>query len=80
MSDLLIEIVTLLTDGLSAMATGIGEGLSNLVQGIFVNAPEVDGDPYTLTTFGGVCIIFAAVSLTIGLSRFVVNWVTSFGN
>jgi len=73
MSTLLQEIISILVGGISGMAQGIGEGLSTLVQKIFLNS---DGN---LSTYGGVIIVFAGISLAVGLSRFVVNWVSSLG-
>lgn len=58
MSAVLNEIITLLVAGISGIATGIGEGLSQLVQTIFLKmgtGGEVEG----LSVFGGVIIIFA---------------------
>lgn len=80
MSAVLTEIVQLLTSGLSQMATGIGAGLQALVTNIFLTGAGTEQDPYKLSIFGGVIIIFAGVSLAVGLSRFIVNWVTSMGN
>ncbi len=81
MSGLMTEIISLLFGGLTASATAIGGGLSAYVTAIFATA-TVSGDTttYALTTFGGLIIIFAGISLAIGLSRWVLNWVTSFGN
>ena len=76
LSAVLSEIITLLTSGLTQMATGIGGGLTALVTSVFL---EGDGDTQKLSVFGGVIVIFAGVSLAIGLSRWVVNWVTTLG-
>lgn len=76
MSAVLSEIITLLTSGLTQMATGIGGGLTALVTSIFL---EGEGDAAKLSVFGGVIVVFAGISLAIGLSRWVVNWVTSLG-
>lgn len=78
MTELLQEIVSLLVSGISQIATGIGSGLSELVQQIFVTVGE--NGATSLSTFGGVVIIFGGVALAIGLSRFVVNWLSSWGN
>lgn len=78
MTELLQEIVSLLVSGISQIATGIGSGLSSLVQNIFVVVG--DNGATSLSTFGGVVIIFGGVALAIGLSRFVVNWISSWGN
>lgn len=77
MSGVLTEIVTLLTAGISGMASGIGQGLQSLVTNIFLDST---GSSPALSTFGGVIVIFGAVALAIGLSRFIVNWLTSWGN
>lgn len=80
MTALLTEIIDILVGGITGIASGIGSGLSDLVKAIFVNGTGTEGDPYALTVFGGLVIVFAGISLAIGLSRFIVNWVTSFGN
>lgn len=77
MSSVLQEIVSLLVSGISQLATGIGSGLKSLVEAIFL---DTTGNTPTLTTFGGIIVVFAGVALAIGLSRWVVNWLTSFGN
>ena len=76
MTAVLTEIIELLVAGISGIATGIGTGLGNLVTSIFL---DTTGDGMKLSTFGGVIVVFAGVSLAIGLSRWVVNWVTSLG-
>ena len=76
MTAVLTELIGLLVGGLTAMATGIGEGLSALVTSIFL---EVNGDTQSLSAFGAVVGIFAGVSLAVGLSRWVVNFVASLG-
>lgn len=77
MSGVLQEIITLLVSGISQMATGIGSGLKSLIESIFL---DTSGTTPALSTFGGVIVVFAGVALAIGLSRWVVNWLTSFGN
>ena len=78
MSALLLEIINLLTEGIPAYAEGIGSGLAALAENIFVTVGE--GGAMQLSTFGGLAVIFAGIALTLGLSRFVLEWVTSFGN
>lgn len=78
MTQILTEIISILVSGISGIATGIGGGLTDLVQAIFL---EVGAEGATqLSTFGGLIVVFAGISLAIGLSRWVVNWVTSLGN
>lgn len=76
MSAVVTEIITTLTSGIAGIATGIGTGLSTLVKSIFLDAT---GETTKLSMFGGLIVVFAGVSLAIGLSRWVVNWVTSLG-
>lgn len=78
MTALLQEIISLLVAGISGLATGIGSGLTELVQAIFLETGAEGA--VTLSTFGGLIVVFAGISLAIGLSRWVVNWVTSLGN
>ena len=77
MSAILTEIISLLVAGISGIASGIGTGLTELVQSIFL--VEGTGGAMELSTFGGLIVVFAGVSLAIGLSRWVVNWLTSLG-
>ena len=78
MTTILQEIIALLVAGITGLASGIGAGLSELVQSIFLKVSE-SGQIEGLSTFGGLIIVFAGVSLAIGLSRWVLNWVTSLG-
>ena len=76
--DIVVEIIQILVAGFTQMATGIGGGLNDLAQSIFL-AEGTEG-AVTLSNFGQLIIAFGAVALAIGLSKFVVNWLTSFGN
>lgn len=76
MTALLTEIISLLVGGIQGVATGIGGGLSTLAKSIFLDVTETST---TLSVFGGLIVIFAGISLAIGLSRWVVNFVTSLG-
>lgn len=77
MTALLTEIISLLVGGIKGVATGIGEGLSTLASAIFMQAGAEGAQG--LSVFGALIIIFAGISLAIGLSRWVVNFVTSLG-
>lgn len=76
MADILQEILSLLVSGITTLATGIGSGLQSLVTSIFI---DNSGETQQLTTFGGLIVIFAGISLAIGLSRWVMKFVTSLG-
>ncbi|MEM4935059.1 MAG: hypothetical protein QXY78_03920 [Thermoplasmata archaeon] len=77
MTSVLQEIITLLTSGITQVASGIGGGLQELVEGIFLDS---SGASPVLSTFGGVIIIFAGIALALGLCRWVTNWISSMGN
>lgn len=72
-ANILVQIIQLLVSGLVEMAKGIGSGLSAFVENIFVSSAGV------LTTFGTLVVVFAGIALAIGLSRWVLNFVTSLG-
>ena len=78
MNAILTEIMALLTSGIKGLASGIGAGLTELVQAIFLKVGE-NGAVEGLSTFGGLIVVFAGISLAIGLSKWVVNWVASLG-
>lgn len=78
MTTILQEIISILVAGITGLATGIGTGLKSLVESIFLEVSE--GAVTGLSTFGGLIVVFAGISLAIGLSKWVVNWVTSLGS
>lgn len=73
MTTLLTEIIGLLVGGFSTFATGLGTGIGDYVNALFVTESN------NLTTFGGIVVVFAAIALTMSLSRWVLNFVTSLG-
>lgn len=79
MSTVLQEIVSILVSGIQGIATGIGTGVTTLVQAIFLTGEGTQASPYALSTFGGIVIVFAGIALAIGLCRWVMNFVTSLG-
>lgn len=80
MTALLSNIIEILVGGITGIATGIGSGLQELVKSIFVSGSGTTESPYTLTVFGGLIVVFAGIALAVGLSRWVMNFVTSLGN
>ena len=76
MQSILTQIVNLLTGGITGVASGVGQGVSTLVSDIFITGT---GDSQTLSVFGGIIVVFAGVSLAIGLCRWVMNFLTSLG-
>ena len=80
MQAVLSEIVSLLVGGIQGIATGIGQGLQQLVTAIFLTGEGTQASPYALSVYGGVIVVFAGISLAIGLCRMIVYWVSSLGN
>ena len=73
-------IIEILVGGISGVATGIGQGLSTLAQSVFLQTTgEGAQAATTLSTFGVLVVVFAGISLAIGLSRWVVNFIASLG-
>ena len=75
MTEILKQIIDILVSGITGIASGIGSGLTTLAQSIFLGS-----EPGTLTVFGGLVVVFAGISLAIGLCRWVVDWITSLGS
>lgn len=70
------EIVDILVGGLTGMASGIGQGLNAMVQDLFITTTE---GVSSLSTFGVVVVIFAGISLAVGLTTLVTKWIMSLG-
>lgn len=70
-------IIEILVSGITGVATGIGQGFSDLAEGIFLT---MVGDTTQLSVFGTLIIVFAGISLALGLCRWVVNFLGSLGN
>lgn len=74
MTAILQQIIEILVAGISGIATGIGQGLTTLAQSLFLGT-----EAGSLSVFGGLVVVFAGISLAIGLCRWVVDWITSLG-
>lgn len=74
--EILQAIIQILVGGITEVAKGIGAGLSELAQSIFLTGT---GDAQTLSVFGVLIVCFAGISLAVGLCRWVVNFVSSLG-
>ena len=73
-------VIEILVGGITEVAKGIGSGLSTLAQSVFLSTTGTgETAQTTLSTFGVLIIVFAGISLAIGLSRWVVNFVASLG-
>ena len=78
--EMMKSIIEILVGGITEMAKGIGGGLSTLAQSIFLQTTGEGAQATTsLSTFGILIVVFAGISLAVGLSRWVVNFVASLG-
>ncbi len=77
MSAVLTEIINLLTSGLSTYAKAFGQSLADAVEAIFIVKSEAGA--MSLSTTGGVIVIFAGLALAIGLTKLVFNWIVTLG-
>ena len=78
--EMMKSIIEILVGGITEMAKGIGGGLSTLAQSIFRQTTGEGASATTsLSTFGILIVVFAGISLAVGLSRWVVNFVASLG-
>ena len=78
--EMMKAIIEILVGGITEMAKGFGGGLSTLAQSIFLQTTGEGASATTsLSTFGVLIVVFAGISLAVGLSRWVVNFVASLG-
>lgn len=73
---ILTEIIGILVGGISGVADGLGQGLSTLASSIFLTG---SGETQSLSVMGTLIVVFAGISLALGLARWVLNFVTSLG-
>lgn len=73
--EILNAVIEIIVGGLVSMGQAIGGALSSMAQAIFLQGT---GDAQTLSTFGVLIIVFAGISLSMSLTRWVVNFCTSF--
>lgn len=74
------SVIELLVGAIKGIGQGIGSGLSALAESIFlVTTGTGEAAVTSLSTFGAIVIIFAGISLAFGLTRWVLNFITSLG-
>jgi hypothetical protein len=75
-SALISEIIEILTGGIVGVSSAVGTGLSTLAQDIFFATGE---GATGLSVLGTCIVVFAGISLALGLCRWVLNFFTSLG-
>lgn len=78
MTAVLTEFIGLLVGGISTMAQGIGTGLQEAVEALFLNTSS-EGAVTGLSTFGGVVAIFGGIALAVGFTTLIFRWIQSIG-
>lgn len=73
------EIVQILVSGITGLAQGIGSGLNDMAQALFLSGSGTESSPYTLSTFGAIVAVFAGIALAVGLTTLVTKWIMSLG-
>lgn len=71
------SIVQIIVSAIVPIGEAIGSGLSKLAQSLFL---QTVGETTSLSVFGTLVVVFAAISLGFSLVRWVLNFITSFGN
>lgn len=77
MVGLIQEIIGIMVAGITGLATGLGEGIQTMATSLFIDST---GETTSLSVFGGLVVVFAGISLAIGLTLKVFNYVTSLGS
>lgn len=72
------EIIEILVSGLTGIGEGIGTGIMAMIQALFFTTPT--GGTTTLSVFAILIVVFAAISLGLSLTRWVLQFLTSWGN
>lgn len=79
MGNVLTEFIGYLVDGITELGSGIGSGVNNFVQDLFLKV-SAEGAVEGLSTFGGVAAVFGGIGLAVGLTTLIFNWIRSLGN
>ena len=80
MTAALTEFIGLLVGGITALATGIAEGVATMASKLFLETDATTHAVTGLSVFGGIVGIFAGISLAVGITTRVYVWVTSLGH
>ena len=75
-SAILEGILDLLFGAFTETGAAMGSALSSFAESIFITT----GTTAAISTFGSLIVIFAAISLSLGLFRWVLNFLTSLGS
>lgn len=72
-TSMISQILEVLYSAFGETATAMGTAFSEMASAIFLTSAG------SLSTFGTLILIFASISLALGLVRWVMQWITSLG-
>lgn len=75
-TEIMSQVIQIITGGVVQVGAAIGEGVSALVQSIAFTGT---GETQEMSTFFILVLIFAGVSLALGLARLILNWIQGLG-
>lgn len=75
-SEIVAQIVEILTSGITSFAKAIGSGIADCASAFAFTGT---GESQTLSVFMVLVLVFAGISLCMGLTRLVFNWLSSLG-
>ena len=78
MANVLQEFIQIMVAGITDLATGIAGGVVAMSKALFLEV-SAGGEVTGLSVFGGLCAIFAGISLAVGITTRVYLWVTRLG-
>lgn len=79
-AEIVAQIISILGSGITGVAGFIGSGINTLVNDLFFTTTGTGADAVTtMSMFGIMVCVFAGISLAIGLSRLIVQWLGSLG-
>lgn len=76
-TEIVNEIVGIITSGITNFATGLGSGIQAFAKAL---AFEGEGEAQKLSVYFILVLVFAGVALTIGLTTRIFMWLSSLGN
>lgn len=76
-ANIVSQIVSILTDGIVGMGSGIGQGVNNFVTALAFTGT---GNDQTLSIYFVMVLVFGGVALAIALTTKIFQWLSSLGN
>lgn len=76
LSAILLEIISLLTSGITEFGTGMAAGIVNYVEKLAITGT---GETAALSVFMGIVVIFASIALVVGITRKIGSFLGSLG-